>query len=80
MSGERRMGSIAAMPEIARVTLRQLLGRRRTLLLVLLSTLPVLLALAFRVAGETEIERFSRRIFDTISMTILLPLVAILFG
>ena len=74
------MGSIAAMPEIARVTLRQLLGRRRTLLLVLLSTLPVLLALAFRVAGETEIERFSRRIFDTISMTILLPLVAILFG
>ena len=74
------MGSIAAMPEIARVTLRQLLGRRRTLLLVLLSTLPVLLALAFRVAGETEIERFPRRIFDTISMTILLPLVAILFG
>jgi ABC-2 type transport system permease protein len=80
MIGQSRASSIGAMPEIARVTFRQLLGRRRTLLLVLLSALPVLLALAFRVAGETEIERFSRRIFDTISMTILLPLVAILFG
>ena len=74
------MGPWAAIPEVARVTLRQLLGRRRTLLLVLLSALPVLLAVAFRLADQTDIERFTRRIFDTISMTILLPLVAILFG
>ncbi|MGA2513365.1 MAG: ABC transporter permease subunit [Candidatus Limnocylindrales bacterium] len=74
------MSSIAAIPEIARITLRQLLGRRRTLLLVLLAALPVLLALAFRVAGDTDIEPFTRRVFDTVSLTILLPLVAILFG
>jgi ABC-2 type transport system permease protein len=71
---------MSAFVEISRVTLRQLLGRRRTLLLVFLAALPVLLAVAFRVAGETEVERFTRRIFDTITMTILLPLVAILFG
>ena len=86
MSGEETVGPWAAIPEIAKVTLRQLLGRRRTLLLVILSVLPVLLAVAFRLAGPgegggpTEVERFSRRVFDTISMTILLPLVAILFG
>lgn len=71
---------MAVVLEIARVTLRQLLGRRRTLLLILLSALPVLLAVAFRAGGETDVERFTRRSFDTISMTILLPLVAILFG
>jgi ABC-2 type transport system permease protein len=74
------MNSVTVFTEIVRVTLRQLLGRRRTLLLVLLSALPVLLAIAFRLAGETEVERFTRRIFDTITLTILLPLVAILFG
>ena len=80
MKDDAGVGSIRAIPEIARVTLRQLLGRRRTLLLVLLAALPVLLALAFRVAGETAIQPFTRRVFDTISITILLPLVAILFG
>ena len=74
------MSPISAIPEIVRVTFRQLLGRRRTLLLVLLATLPVLLAIAFRLGGQTDVERFTRRIFDTVSMTILLPLVAILFG
>jgi ABC-2 type transport system permease protein len=74
------VGSIAAFAEISRVTLRQLLGRRRTMLLVLLSILPVLLAVAFRLAGETDIDRFTHRVFDTITVTILLPLVAILFG
>ena len=80
MKGEGPVGSIAAIPEIARVTFRQLLGRRRTLLLILLATLPVLLAVAFRVAGQTDVERYSHRVFDTITVTILLPLVAILFG
>jgi len=80
MKGERPVGSIAAIPEIARVTARQLLGRRRTLLLVLLATLPVLLAVAFRLGDQTGVQQFTRRIYDTVSMTILLPLVAILFG
>lgn len=76
----RPVDLIAAFAEIARVTFRQLLGRRRTLLLVLLSMLPVLLAIAFRVSGQEGVERFTRRVFDTITLTILLPLVAILFG
>jgi ABC-2 type transport system permease protein len=80
MRGLGPLGLLVAFVEIAKVTLRQLLGRRRTLLLVLLSALPVLLAVAFRLGGETEVDRFTRRIFDTITMTILLPLVAILFG
>ena len=74
------MGLFVAFVDIMRVTLRQLLGRRRTLLLILLATLPVLLAIAFRVAGVTDVDRFTRRVFDTITMIILLPLVAILFG
>jgi ABC-2 type transport system permease protein len=66
--------------EIMRVTVRQLLGRRRTLLLLLLSALPVLLAVVFRLADEVSIARFTRSAFDAVDMTILLPLVAILFG
>jgi ABC-2 type transport system permease protein len=80
MTEKGYVGPWAAIPEVVRVTFRQLLGRRRTLLLVLLATLPVLLAVAFRLADQTDVERFTRRIFDTISITILLPLVAILFG
>lgn len=74
------MASINAVPEIVRVTLRQLMGRRRTIWLLLLAALPVLLALLFRAAGQTEIEPFTRIVFDTIAITILMPLVAILFG
>ena len=46
MRGMGPMGLFVAFADIARVTLRQLLGRRRTLLLVLLAPLPVLLAVA----------------------------------
>ena len=74
------MGLVVAFFEISKVTLRQLLGRRRTLLLVLLSALPILLAIAFRLVGREDIDRFTRVIFDTITVTILMPLVAILFG
>ena len=66
--------------EIARVTVRQLLGRRRTLLLLLLAALPILLAVAFRGANDTNLQRFVRSDFDTVTLTVLLPLVAILFG
>lgn len=74
------MNSVAAVRDIAGVTLRQLLGRRRTVLLVLLSVVPILLAAAFRAAGETDIERFTRIVFDGLYVAILLPLVAVLFG
>ena len=74
------MNPLTAVLEISRVTLRQLMGRRRTLLLLLLSLLPVLLAFAFRAADTTSVERFTRTSFNGITVTILMPLVAILFG
>ena len=80
MKGSTQVASINAVPEIFRVTLRQLMGRRRTIWLLLLAALPVLLALLFRAAGQTEIGPFTRIVFDTIAITILMPLVAILFG
>ncbi len=80
MKGSTQVASINAVPEIFRVTLRQLMGRRRTIWLLLLAALPVLLALLFRAAGQTEIGPFTRIVFDTIAISILMPLVAILFG
>ncbi|MGD0862783.1 MAG: ABC transporter permease [Candidatus Limnocylindrales bacterium] len=74
------MSSFVAVREISGVTLRQLLGRRRTILLVLLSLVPVLLATAFRASGEVDILRFTRIVFDGLYVAILLPLVAVLFG
>ena len=43
LANERRspVAPLTAVLEISRITLRQLMGRRRTLLLVLLSALPI---------------------------------------
>jgi ABC-2 type transport system permease protein len=74
------IGSIMAIPEIVRITLRQLIGRRRAVLLVLLAAVPILLALLFRAAKVEDVEGFSGGILDAVALTLLLPLVAILFG
>jgi len=71
--------------EVIRVTGRQLLGRRRTLLMGLLALLPVLLALIYRLGGsESESisgdQEFLVGLFDALVVTLLLPLVALLFG
>jgi ABC-2 type transport system permease protein len=67
---------IAAMP-ITGVTLRGLLGRRRTVLMVLLVGLPVLVALLLRVAGsDVNVDR----ILDPMIVRTILPLVALVFG
>lgn len=66
--------------EIVRVTARQMLGRRRTLLLVLLAALPPLLALVYRAADQMDVRLFTREVFDSVSLTIVLPLAAVLFG
>jgi ABC-2 type transport system permease protein len=67
---------IAATP-ITAVTLRGLLGRRRTLLMVLLVGLPVLVALLLRVAGsDVEVDR----ILDPMIVRTILPLIALVFG
>ena len=67
---------IAAMP-IVGVTLRGLLGRRRSLLMVLLVALPVLVALLIRLSvGGARTER----ILDDMIIRVVLPLVALVFG
>lgn len=61
---------------IVEVTLRALLGRRRTVLLVLLAGLPVLVAVLARIGGQTPGEA---PLFDATVRTVL-PLVALVFG
>ncbi len=61
---------------IVELTLRALLGRRRTVLLALLAALPVLVALLARVSGRTPGEA---TLFDAIVRTVL-PLIALVFG
>ena len=60
--------------EIARVTLRGLLGRRRTLLMVLLASVPVLVGLLVR-ANRDGIEPVGPTV-DALVVRILLPLIA----
>jgi ABC-2 type transport system permease protein len=67
---------IAAMP-IVGVTLRGLLGRRRTLLMLLLVALPVLVALLIRLSVGTAP---TERILDDMIVRIVLPLVALVLG
>lgn len=80
MNRSNPLAPLTAVLEISRITVRQLMGRRRTLLMVLLSALPILLAVAFRLNDSTEITTYTRSSFNTITITILMPLVAILFG
>lgn len=80
MTGASISSSASVFPEIVRVTVRQMLGRRRTVLLVLLAALPVLLAVIYRLAGQIDIKSFTQAVFSVVSMTIVLPLAAVLFG
>lgn len=68
------MNVITALVEI---TLRGLLGRRRTLLLILLVALPVLVALLVRLSGgRPDIDR----VLDTLVVRLVMPLVALIVG
>jgi ABC-2 type transport system permease protein len=63
---------------IAGVTLRALLGRRRTLLMVLLAATPVLLGLLVRANNE-EVTNVGPTI-DGFVVRVVLPLIALVFG
>jgi ABC-2 type transport system permease protein len=66
---------------IARITLGQLLGRRRTVLLFLLGGVMVLVALIFRLAGDESRElQFTSGLLNNLGLATLMPLVALLFG
>ncbi len=59
------------------VTFRGLLGRRRTLLLVLLAGLPVLIAVLIRISGGRP---DADRVLDTLVVRTVMPLVALIVG
>lgn len=67
---------------IAQITLRQLLSRRRTILLLLLAGLLVLIAIVYRLAGGDGARAltFTGRLLSTFGLATLMPLVALLFG
>jgi ABC-2 type transport system permease protein len=66
---------------IARITLRQLLSRRRTLLLLLLGAVLVLAAGIFRLAGEeARALPFTAALLSNLGIATLMPLVALIFG
>jgi ABC-2 type transport system permease protein len=65
------------MAPLIEVTLRGLLGRRRTLLLVLLAALPVLIALLVRISGGRP---DADRVLDTLVVRTVMPLVALILG
>lgn len=70
--------------DVFKLTLRMLLGRKRTLILLLFAALPVLLAVIFRLAageGDTQpVEWTARVLLGGMVTAILLPLATLVFG
>jgi ABC-2 type transport system permease protein len=64
--------------EIALVTLRALLGRRRTILMLLLAAIPILVGLIVRANGTGV--RDVGATLDGLVIRVVLPLVALVFG
>jgi ABC-2 type transport system permease protein len=67
---------------IAAVTIRSLLSRRRSLLLVLLALLPIAIALLVRLSGRVGpgLDTMTDIVVDRLIVTTLVPLVALVFG
>ena len=66
---------------IAGITFRQLLGRRRVLLLLLLGAVLVLVALAYRLAGAGDDDlRWTAGLLENFGIATLMPLVALVLG
>lgn len=67
---------------IAALTLRQLAGRGRTVLMGILALLPVLLAAVYRLGGEDtdQAKWVAQVLLDGLVVTTLLPLAALVYG
>jgi ABC-2 type transport system permease protein len=68
---------MTAVGALVAVTLRGLLGRRRTALMLLLAGLPVLVGLLIRLGGGRS---DAPEILDTLVIRTVLPLIALVFG
>jgi ABC-2 type transport system permease protein len=68
---------VSVIGPIVGVTLRGMLSRRRTILLVLLAALPVLIGLLVRVSGGRP---DADRVLDTLVVRTVMPLVALIVG
>jgi ABC-2 type transport system permease protein len=70
-----------AIPAIVELTVRGLLSRRRSLIMLLLASLPVLLALLIRLAGRgSNPVAIAATVLDDLVLRTVLPLVALVFG
>ena len=67
---------------VAALTLRQLFGRGRTILLALVALLPILLAVAYRVGNEDPDHQqwVAEVLLDGLAVTLLLPLLALVYA
>lgn len=68
---------------LASVTMRLLLGRRRTLLLAAAMLLPVVIAVAYRLSedyGTEPVDEVAVGVVTALILTLLLPLVAVVLG
>ena len=68
--------------DVFRLTLRMLLGRRRTLILLLFAGLPVLLSVVFRLSADDvdAVDWTANALLGGVVVAILLPLAALVFG
>lgn len=68
--------------DVFMLTVRMLLGRRRTLLLLLFAALPILLAVVFRLSATdvNAVEWTANALLGGMIVGILLPLAALVFG
>jgi ABC-2 type transport system permease protein len=66
---------------IAGVTVRGVLGRRRSLFIVLFATIPVVIALIVRLSGDTsDAVALTADLLDALIVRTILPLVALILG
>jgi ABC-2 type transport system permease protein len=67
---------------ILRITLRQTVGQRRTWVMLLFASVPVILALIFRLAADADENRreFFMDGMDNLVIGLILPLTALVFG